>query len=113
MTSNSRIRSQAGDQASKSSRLKEKSICPSPHRARSTSAASCRLSATRRSSSLMNELAAGAPFILVNDHDPKPLYYQLEAEYPKQFGWTYVETRPDGMARGDRSSAKGRLTSVA
>ena len=43
---------------------------------------------------LVNELAAGGSFILVNDHDPKPLYYQLEAEYPKQFGWTYVESGP-------------------
>jgi uncharacterized protein (DUF2249 family) len=42
----------------------------------------------------VNELAAGRSFILVNDHDPKPLYYQLEAEYPKQFGWTYVESGP-------------------
>jgi len=39
-------------------------------------------------------LATGRSFILVNDHDPKPLYYQLEAEYPKQFGWTYVESGP-------------------
>ena len=43
---------------------------------------------------LVNELAVGGSFILVNDHDPKPLYYQLEAEYPKQFGWTYVESGP-------------------
>jgi uncharacterized protein (DUF2249 family) len=32
--------------------------------------------------------------VLVNDHDPKPLYYQLEAEYPRQFSWTYVESGP-------------------
>jgi uncharacterized protein (DUF2249 family) len=43
---------------------------------------------------LVNELALGASFILVNDHDPKPLYYQLEAEYPKQFSWTYRERGP-------------------
>jgi uncharacterized protein (DUF2249 family) len=43
---------------------------------------------------LVDELAAGASFMLVNDHDPKPLYYQLEAEYPKQFSWTYVERGP-------------------
>lgn len=40
-------------------------------------------------------LAAGAAFVLVNDHDPKPLYYQLEAEYPNQFSWTYLERGPD------------------
>lgn len=44
---------------------------------------------------LVNELTAGAAFTLVNDHDPKPLYYQLEAEYPKQFSWTYLERGPD------------------
>lgn len=44
---------------------------------------------------LVNELTPGGRFILVNDHDPKPLYYQLEAEYPRQFSWTYVERGPD------------------
>jgi uncharacterized protein (DUF2249 family) len=44
---------------------------------------------------LVSELAPGASFILVNDHDPKPLYYQLEAEYPRQFSWTYLERGPD------------------
>src|SRR5215469_4024554 len=44
---------------------------------------------------LVNELAPGASFILVNDHDPKPLYYQLEAEYPKQFSWAYRERGPE------------------
>jgi uncharacterized protein (DUF2249 family) len=44
---------------------------------------------------LVGELAPGASFVLVNDHDPKPLYYQLEAEYPQQFSWTYLERGPD------------------
>jgi uncharacterized protein (DUF2249 family) len=44
---------------------------------------------------LVGELAAGASLILVNDHDPKPLYYQLEAEHPKQFSWTYLERGPE------------------
>jgi uncharacterized protein (DUF2249 family)/uncharacterized protein YjiS (DUF1127 family) len=44
---------------------------------------------------LVNQLGPGASFVLVNDHDPKPLYYQLEAEYPKQFSWTYIERGPD------------------
>ena len=43
---------------------------------------------------LVNTLAAGDSFVLVNDHDPKPLYYQLEAEYPRQYSWTYVESGP-------------------
>lgn len=44
---------------------------------------------------LVDELAAGTSFTLVNDHDPKPLYYQLEAEYPRQFSWTYLERGPN------------------
>lgn len=44
---------------------------------------------------LVDELAPGASFVLVNDHDPKPLYYQLEAEYPRQFSWTYLERGPE------------------
>ncbi|MCF8476883.1 MAG: DUF2249 domain-containing protein [Pseudolabrys sp.] len=43
---------------------------------------------------LVAELTAGESFILINDHDPKPLYYQLEAEYPKQFSWAYLEKGP-------------------
>ncbi|MHA6646332.1 DUF2249 domain-containing protein [Mesorhizobium sp. A623] len=43
---------------------------------------------------LVDQLAPGGSFVLVNDHDPKPLYYQLEAEHPKQFSWTYLERGP-------------------
>lgn len=39
-------------------------------------------------------LAEGAGFVLVNDHDPKPLYYQLAAEHPDQFSWDYLEEGP-------------------
>jgi uncharacterized protein (DUF2249 family) len=41
------------------------------------------------------KLPVGDAVILVNDHDPKPLYYQFEAEQPGQFGWEYVEQGPD------------------
>ncbi len=41
-----------------------------------------------------DHLNRGEAFILVNDHDPKPLYYQLEAERAGQFGWDYVEAGP-------------------
>ncbi len=44
---------------------------------------------------LVDALAPGKSFVLVNDHDPKPLYYQLEAEHPRQFSWTYLEEGPD------------------
>ena len=32
---------------------------------------------------------------LVNDHDPKPLYYELSAERKGQFEWKYVESGPE------------------
>jgi uncharacterized protein (DUF2249 family) len=44
---------------------------------------------------LVHTLEPGKSFTLVNDHDPKPLYYQLEAEYTGQFSWTYVEQGPE------------------
>jgi uncharacterized protein (DUF2249 family) len=44
---------------------------------------------------LVDKLTPGKGFVLVNDHDPKPLYYQLEAEHPQQFSWTYLESGPE------------------
>lgn len=40
-------------------------------------------------------LQAGAAFELVNDHDPKPLWYQFDAEFPGQFTWDYLEQGPE------------------
>ena len=40
-------------------------------------------------------LPAGTAFELVNDHDPKPLYYQFDAEYKDQFTWDYLEEGPE------------------
>ncbi|MGV8977792.1 MAG: DUF2249 domain-containing protein [Cellulomonas sp.] len=40
-------------------------------------------------------LPAGTAFILVNDHDPKPLYYQLAAENAGEFTWAYLEEGPE------------------
>ena len=39
-------------------------------------------------------LTPGESFILVNDHDPKPLYYQFQAERTGQFTWEYLEEGP-------------------
>jgi uncharacterized protein (DUF2249 family) len=39
-------------------------------------------------------LPTGGSFTLVNDHDPKPLYYQLSFEYSRQLGWDYLEQGP-------------------
>jgi uncharacterized protein (DUF2249 family) len=40
-------------------------------------------------------LKAGQVLRLVNDHDPKPLYYQFMAEYPGEVDWQYLEQGPD------------------
>lgn len=40
-------------------------------------------------------LQPGQSLKLINDHDPKPLYYQLQAERPGQIGWEYIESGPD------------------
>jgi uncharacterized protein (DUF2249 family) len=40
-------------------------------------------------------LQPGESFLLVNDHDPKPLYYQFQAEHTDQFTWNYVEQGPE------------------
>lgn len=39
-------------------------------------------------------LDEGEAFELVNDHDPKPLYYQFLHERPEQFTWDYLEEGP-------------------
>jgi uncharacterized protein (DUF2249 family) len=41
------------------------------------------------------ELGPGESFVLVNDHDPKPLRYQFEHELTGQFGWEYLEQGPE------------------
>ncbi|MFN8104245.1 MAG: DUF2249 domain-containing protein [Acidimicrobiia bacterium] len=45
--------------------------------------------------SAYHELGDGEGFELVNDHDPKPLYYQFAAEHTDQFTWDYLEEGPE------------------
>ncbi|MCR1899610.1 DUF2249 domain-containing protein [Irregularibacter muris] len=40
-------------------------------------------------------LKKGEKMELTNDHDPKPLYYQMSAEYTDQFEWEYLEEGPE------------------
>ena len=43
-----------------------------------------------------DNLDAGEAFILVNDHDPKPLKYEMAAErVNEKFIWEYLEKGPD------------------
>ncbi len=41
------------------------------------------------------KLPVGEAIVLVNDHDPKPLRYQFDAESPGQFGFSYLEAGPE------------------
>jgi len=42
------------------------------------------------------ELGEGEFFILINDHDPKPLRFQFYGEYgDNAFTWEYLETGPE------------------
>ena len=39
-------------------------------------------------------LAVEEVLLLVNDHDPKPLHYQLDAAWPATYGWEYRQSGP-------------------
>jgi uncharacterized protein (DUF2249 family) len=45
--------------------------------------------------STFGALGVGHAMELINDHDPKPLYYQFQAELPGAFSWDYLEEGPD------------------
>ncbi len=40
-------------------------------------------------------LQPGQALELINDHDPRPLYYQMQAEFPGTFTWTYLQSGPE------------------
>lgn len=45
--------------------------------------------------SQFDALGAGEALLLINDHDPKPLWYQFQAESKNQFTWDYLESGPE------------------
>jgi uncharacterized protein (DUF2249 family) len=44
---------------------------------------------------MFDSLYSGETMQLINDHDPKPLYYQMQAENNGQFEWQYIEQGPE------------------
>lgn len=42
-----------------------------------------------------SDIRVGEAFEFINDHDPKPLYYQMEAESKEPFRWEYLEKGPE------------------
>lgn len=58
-------------------------------------------------------LPVGSGFTLVNDHDPKPLYYQLNFEHGGQLGWDYLEQGPAiWRVRITRTATAGRQSHI-
>ena len=60
-----------------------------------------------------DELVSGESLVLHNDHDPKPLYYELAAERGEIFTWEYLEQGPelwkvkitkDNLGAGDKEN---------
>lgn len=41
------------------------------------------------------DLPVGRHFVLINDHDPVPLYYQFAAQFPGSFTWEYLLRGPE------------------
>jgi len=42
----------------------------------------------------LDQLLPGGTFVILNDHDPKPLRYQTEALWPGRYEWNYLEAGP-------------------
>ena len=45
--------------------------------------------------SAFRDLQVGETMELVNDHDPRPLYFQFQAETPGTFTWEYRQPGPE------------------
>jgi regulator of cell morphogenesis and NO signaling len=54
-------------------------------------------------------LKPGEAFLISNDHDPKPLYYQLLAERGNIFTWDYREKGPQWWKVQIKKMVKGKL----
>lgn len=72
---------------------------PNPHAATPENSLDVRSIAPRERHALIFQTFAGLhpeqAFVLVNDHDPKPLYYQFQAEHSGKFSWSYIEEGPE------------------
>lgn len=59
-----------------------------------------------------DSLKEGEKFQILNDHDPKPLYYQMIAERGNCFTWTYVEQGPQWWKVSIRKNEIGTAETV-
>lgn len=69
-----------------------------------------------------NALESGETLRIINDHDPKPLRYQFEAEYKGKYEWEYEQQGPKDWkvrikktqeASGSSARYMRRLSSVS
>jgi len=44
---------------------------------------------------MFEELKPGEKMELINDHEPRPLYYQFIMEKPEEFEWNYLQEGPE------------------
>jgi uncharacterized protein (DUF2249 family) len=44
---------------------------------------------------MFESLPVGGAFVVLDDDDPKPLFYQFQHDRPGAFGWRYLEDGPD------------------
>jgi uncharacterized protein (DUF2249 family) len=51
------------------------------------------------------ELGVGESFVLVNNHDPKPLRNEFEVDHPGSYGWEYLEQGPAWRIRISKLTA--------
>ena len=65
---------------------------------------------------IVDALTVGQTLVLTNDHDPAPLYYQLEGTRPDQFRWEYLEEGPEvwrvGVTRKTPTLAQQTLSEI-
>lgn len=43
----------------------------------------------------LNELGRDESLTIVNDHDPRPLRFELEHDYPERYAWEYLQSGPE------------------
>jgi regulator of cell morphogenesis and NO signaling len=59
-----------------------------------------------------DSLLPGEGFVIHNDHDPKPLYYQLVGERGPVFTWAYLENGPEYWKVEIRKAGKEEEASI-
>lgn len=55
---------------------------------------------------VFRSLGVGDTMEIVNDHDPRPLYYQFQSESPGSFSWDYAQNGPDVWRVGIKKLAR-------